>query len=165
MQFVQMLFEFDPEDVCENERRRIERMRRFSEFIRSSGFIPRDALTVIAIRDYDLWFTDVDQCVADAFNPMKGYVDRSSCEDLNVDSSAIDSVLRRTCLEYNDAFPRDVSPARKSSSFNQDLISSLRCAVGMKMYPNDPDPQYPRWVVVLCVILTIVLFLWGFFRG
>ena len=164
MQFVQMLFEFDPEDVCENKRRRIERMRRFSEFIRSSGFIPRDALTVIAIRDYDLWFTDVDQCVADAYNPAKGYVENPREEDRN-DYSEIDSVLRSTCPEYNDVFPQDTSPTRESSSFNSDLIASLRCAVGMKMYPNDPDPHYPRWVVVLCVILTIVLFLLGFFRG
>ena len=114
---------------------------KFIDSIRECGGSPDVVYSAGEIL-YHLSRAEIDQCIADAFNPEKGYVEHLRKEDR-----------------------QDISHARKSSSFNQDLISSLRCAVGMKMYPNDPDPQYPRWVVVLCVILTIVLFLWGFFRG
>ena len=30
---------------------------------------------------------------------------------------------------------------------------------------QDPKPQYPTWVIVGCVTLAIILFVWGFCRG
>ena len=37
--------------------------------------------------------------------------------------------------------------------------------IGNDAKRNEPAPQYPKWVIVGCVVLAIVLFVWGFCRG
>lgn len=73
--------------------------------------------------------------------------------------SHFDSDGARVCISRN----RERPSASGFTDFNDYLIDVRRRATSNP--PRDPTPRYPRWVVVVCIILSIVGFIFGFVRS